>query len=150
MKNGGAPGTHCLCMRLISPRCGDSGLFLILPCYVTPEFGLDIYNILVRILNVMACNESSDCSIATDLLNFVRSIIAASKLSTLSLDFAHLRFGKMSSSFNIISNRVLILDASLSWLAFLKQCYSMVTISRKGGKLIPLSLTGSHGSVYYL
>ena len=26
-KNGGAPGTHCLHMRLISPRCGDSGLF---------------------------------------------------------------------------------------------------------------------------
>ena len=26
-KNGRAPGTHCLCMRLISPRCGDSGLF---------------------------------------------------------------------------------------------------------------------------
>ena len=26
-KNGGAPGTHCLRMRLISPRCGDSGLF---------------------------------------------------------------------------------------------------------------------------
>ena len=23
-----APGTHCLRMRLISPRCGDSGLFL--------------------------------------------------------------------------------------------------------------------------
>ena len=26
-KNGEAPGTHCLCMRLIFPRCGDSGLF---------------------------------------------------------------------------------------------------------------------------
>ena len=26
-KNGEAPGTHCLRMRLISPRCGDSGLF---------------------------------------------------------------------------------------------------------------------------
>ena len=26
-KNGGAPGTHCLRMRLISPRCGESGLF---------------------------------------------------------------------------------------------------------------------------
>ena len=26
-KNEEAPGTHCLCMRLISPRCGDSGLF---------------------------------------------------------------------------------------------------------------------------
>ena len=27
-KNGEAPGTHCLHMRLISTRCGDSGLFL--------------------------------------------------------------------------------------------------------------------------
>ena len=27
VKNGGAPGTHCLRMRLISPRCGDSRLF---------------------------------------------------------------------------------------------------------------------------
>ena len=27
VKNGGAPGTHCLRMRLISPRCGESGLF---------------------------------------------------------------------------------------------------------------------------
>ena len=26
-ENGEAPGTHCLRMRLISPRCGDSGLF---------------------------------------------------------------------------------------------------------------------------
>ena len=26
-KNGGVPGTHCLRMRLISPRCGESGLF---------------------------------------------------------------------------------------------------------------------------
>ena len=26
-KNGEAPGTHCLRMHLISPRCGDSGLF---------------------------------------------------------------------------------------------------------------------------
>ena len=28
-KNGEAPGTHCLCMHLISPRCGDSG---VVPC----------------------------------------------------------------------------------------------------------------------
>jgi len=66
----------------------------------------------------MACNESSDCRTATDLLNFVRSIITVSKLSTLRLHFAHLRFAELSSSFNVISNRVLILDASLSWLAF--------------------------------
>ena len=26
-KNGEAPGTHCLCMHLIFPRCGDSRLF---------------------------------------------------------------------------------------------------------------------------
>jgi len=26
-KNGGAPGTHCLRMRLISPKCGDPRLF---------------------------------------------------------------------------------------------------------------------------
>ena len=38
----------------------------------------------------MACNESSDCSTATELLNFVRPIIAVSKLSTLRLHFAHL------------------------------------------------------------
>ena len=66
----------------------------------------------------MACNESSDCSTATDLLNFVRSIITVSKLC---LHFAHLRFSKPSSSFNVISNRALILDASLSWLAFFYQ-----------------------------
>ena len=67
----------------------------------------------------MACNESSDCSTATDLLNFVRSIIDVSKLSTLRLHFAHLRFAEPSSLFNcVISNRALILDASLSWLAF--------------------------------
>ena len=26
-KNGEVPGTHCLRMHLIFPRCGDSGLF---------------------------------------------------------------------------------------------------------------------------
>ena len=41
-KNGGLPGTHCLLMHLISPRCGDSGLFLILSCHVMSEFGFDI------------------------------------------------------------------------------------------------------------
>ena len=66
----------------------------------------------------MVCNESSDCSTATDLLNFVRPIIAVSKLSTLRLHFAHLRFAEPSSSFNVISNRALIVDASLSWLSF--------------------------------
>ena len=76
----------------------------------------------------MACNESSDCSTATDLLNFVRSIITVSKLC---LHFAHLRFSKPSSSFNVISNRALILDAILASF-FTKQCYSMVAISHRG------------------
>ena len=76
----------------------------------------------------MACNESSDCSTATDI--FVRLIITVSKLC---LHFAHLRFSKPLSSFNVISNRVLILDASLSWLAiFTKQCYSVVAVSHRG------------------
>ena len=39
MKTGGVPGTHCLHMRLISPRRGDSR---ILPLYVTSEFELNI------------------------------------------------------------------------------------------------------------
>ena len=34
-------------------------------------------------------------------LNFVRSITAVSKLSTLCLHFAHLRFAEPSSSFNV-------------------------------------------------
>ena len=58
----------------------------------------------------MACDESSDCNTATDLLNFMRPIIAVSKLSTLRLHFAHLRFAEPSSSFNVISNRALIVD----------------------------------------
>ena len=62
----------------------------------------------------MACNESLDCSTATDLLNFVRSIITVSKLC---LHFAHLRFSKPSSS--LYPTEPLIVDASLSWLAFL-------------------------------
>ena len=41
MKNGEASGTNCLRMRLISPRCGDSGLF---PCHMMSEFGFDIVN----------------------------------------------------------------------------------------------------------
>ena len=56
-----------------------------------------------------------------------------SKLSTLHLHFAHMRLGKPSLSFNVISDRALILDANLSWLAFFtKQCYSMVAISHRG------------------
>ena len=44
-ENREAPGTHCLRMRLIAPRCGDSELFLDSPCHVTSEFGLDIVNL---------------------------------------------------------------------------------------------------------
>ena len=95
----------------------------------------------------MACNESSDCSTATDLLNFVRSIITVSKLC---LHFAHLRFSKPSSSFNVISNRALILDASLSWLAFLplNGGYKPQRI-HKGGTPMPFLLTGPCRDVYY-
>ena len=39
------------------------------------------------------------------------------KLSTLCLHFTHMKFSKPLTSFNVISNRALILDASLSWLA---------------------------------
>ena len=98
----------------------------------------------------MACNESSDCSTATDLLNFVRSIITVSKLC---LHFAHLRFSKPSSLFNVISNRALILDASLPWLAFYQTMllyggYKPLRI-HKGGTLMPFSLSGPRRDVYY-
>ena len=124
---------------------GTPGYFLILLHCVTSEFGLDI---LYLSDTTMACNESSDCSTATDLLNFVRPIIAVSKLSTLRLHFAHLRFAEPSSLFNVISNRALILDASLSWLAFftLYGGYKSQRI-RKGGIT---TLTGPHREVYYI
>ena len=98
----------------------------------------------------MACNESSDCSTATDLLNFVRSIITVSKLC---LHFAHLRFSKPSSSFNVISNRALILDAE-SFLAsfFLTMLlYGGYKPQRihKGGTPMPFSLTGPRRDFYY-
>ena len=89
----------------------------------------------------MACNESSGFqqAISHALQRFATPSMvlkteqrALSKLSTLPLHFAHLRFGKPSSSFNVISNRAFILDASLSWLAFLpNKCYSMVAISHR-------------------
>ena len=45
---------------------------------------------------------------------------------------SHMRFGKPSSSFNVISNRAFILDASPSWLAFLpNKCYPMAAISHR-------------------
>ena len=48
-ENGEAPGTHCLRMRLISPRCGDSGLFSdsSVLCDVRVRTR---YNVLVRII----------------------------------------------------------------------------------------------------
>ena len=57
-KNGEAPGTHCLRMRLISPRCGDSGLFSdsSVSCDVRVRTR---YSKLVRIM-ACTCNESSD------------------------------------------------------------------------------------------
>ena len=68
-----------------------------------------------------------------------------SKLSTLRLHFAQMRFGKPLSSFNVISDRALILDASLSWLAFFYQTmllYGGYKPQRihKGGKLMLFSL----------
>ena len=71
----------------------------------------------------------------TSFLNFVRSIIAISKLSTLRLHFTQGRLGKPSSLFSVtgVSNKAFILAASLSWLAFFpKQCYPMVAISHRG------------------
>ena len=127
---------------------GTPGYFLILPCYVTSEFGLDIVYLSGYY------NESSDCFTATDLFNFVRSIIGVSKLSTLRLHFAHLRFADPSSSFNIISNRALILHASLSWLSFfyptiLHGGYKPQRI-RKGGIPMLFSLTGPCREIYYI
>ena len=103
-KNGEAPGTHCLRMRLISPKCGDSGLFSDSSALCDVRVRTR-YSILVRIMDniihgqntITACNESSDCSTATDFLNFVRFIITVSKLSTLRLHFAHMRFAEPSS-----------------------------------------------------
>ena len=46
---------------------------------------------------------------------------------------SHTRFGKPLASFNVISNRAFILDASLSWLAFFPK--KMVAMShRESGK----------------
>ena len=72
----------------------------------------------------MARNESSDfqqaISYALQRLTTPRMVLkpeqrAVSKLSTVRLHFAHLRFSKPSSSF-VMSNRALILDAQ-SFLA---------------------------------
>ena len=87
-KNGGAPGTHCLCMHLISPRCGDSGLFSDSSALCDVRVWT-WYSILVRIICILACNGSSDCTTATDLLNFVRPIIAVSLNFQLSACTSH-------------------------------------------------------------
>ena len=80
-----------------------------------------------------------------------------SKLSTLRLHFAHMRFGKPSSSFNVISNRALILDASLSFLASFFLPNNMLLYGgykpqriHKGGKPMLFSLTGPRWHVHYL
>ena len=80
----------------------------------------------------MVCNESLDFQQAISHA-LQRIQYGSQKLSTHCLHFAQMRFGKPSSSFNVISDRALILDASLSWLAFFtKQCYSMVAITHRG------------------
>ena len=95
----------------------------------------------------MACNESSDCSTATDLLNFVRSIIAVSKLSTLRLHFAHLRFSKRRHRSTLPTlERFNILDASQAFLASFYQTmllYGGYKPQRihKSGTPMPFSLT---------
>ena len=123
-KNGEAPGTHCLRMRLISPRCGDSGLFsdssVLCDVRVRTRYSKLVRIMKVRIFSKQFIKPFSD----------LRPQVWFSKLSTLRLHFAHMRFSKPSSWFNVISNRALILDASLSWLAF--KCYSMVAISHRG------------------
>ena len=81
----------------------------------------------------MACNESSDFqqTISHALQRLVTPSMvlkpeqrAVSKLSTICLHLAHMRFGKPLSSFNVISNRVLS-------CFFAKKCYSMVAISHR-------------------
>ena len=129
-KNREAPGTHCLRMRLISPRYGDSGVFSdsSMLCDIRVRTR---HSILVRILITMACNEKFG---ATDLLNFVRSIITISKLSTLHLESTHLRFSKPPLSFNV-TNRALIVDCSqaIRLAQFLpKKKYCMEAISHRG------------------
>ena len=94
-KNGGAPGAHCLRMHLISPRCGESGLFSdsSVLCDVRARTR---YSILVKI--IMVCNESPDFqqAISHPLQRLVTPGMvlkteqrALSKLSTLPLHFAH-------------------------------------------------------------
>jgi len=85
----------------------------------------------------MACNESFQQAISHALQTLATpSVVLKPEQRAISQLFActlHTRFGEPLSSFNIISNRALILDASLSWLAFFtKQRYSMMAISHRG------------------
>ena len=70
----------------------------------------------------------------------LRPQVQFSKLLTLRLNFAHMRFCKPSSSFNVISNRTLILDASLSWLAFVLFYYKPQR-NRKGSTPLITNMT---------
>ena len=69
------------------------------------------------------CNESSDFQQAVSHRLATLSMVlkleqrAVSKLQLFACT-SHTRFGKPSSLFNVISNRALMLDASLFWLAF--------------------------------
>ena len=94
-KNGEAHGTHYLHMCLISPRCGDSGLFSdsSVLCDVRVRTW---YSILVRILQWRVMKVQIAAQLLT-LLNIKRFIIAVSKLSTLRLHSAHMKFAEPSS-----------------------------------------------------
>ena len=80
----------------------------------------------------MVCNESSDCSTATDLLNFVRPIIAVSKLSTLRLHFAHLRFAERRHLSTLYPTERLSLMLVFPGYLFFTNQYYMVAISHRG------------------
>ena len=82
----------------------------------------------------MACNENSDCSTATDLLNFLRSINAISKLSTLRLHFAHLKFAESLLSFNVRYPTERLSPVFPGYLFFTKQFYMVAISHRKSAK----------------
>ena len=127
-----APCTHCLRMRLISPGCGDSGLFL------DSSVSCDVrvwtrYSKLVRIIQWRVIKVRIFSKQFLMPFTDFRPQLWFSKLSTLRLHFGQMRFSKPSSSFNVKSDKVLIADASFSWLPFFtKQCYSIVAISHRG------------------
>ena len=123
-ENRGAPGTHCLHMHLISPRCGESGLFSdsSMLCDVRARTR---YSILVRIIKWRVMKVQIFSKRFLMPFSDLRPQVWFSRWSKEpSLNFqlfpctSHTRFAKPSSSFNVISYRAFILDASLSWLAF--------------------------------